>query len=199
MSADIFGSLQFTGHDTAWPEVKCDRLALDGYGRLLFASVLADAGIIKGIRALVNTDKRADIQASGIRIKQAGQDDYALKRPGTIGRMETGYVTEIHRLPYGQAHAFILSRHPGFLAALTDEHLWGVLTQPHHTTPILREWVPWLRRELIDRGKLKEAYCHRCECAVLEAATGDIDEAVSDGLKDGKLVIPRRLRRVAAV
>lgn len=188
----VFGHLTVASHngDCAYANIKTDRLGLDQHDRLLFASVLADAGYIKGLRAILNSDKRVTISASEIRVKKASQNDNWSKRPGTIVKLEGGYSTLIHRMGYGMTHALFLTRSPGFLVNLTDDHLWYAFMQPTYTTPMLRPWVPYLRRRLAEKGLLREAHAYRCECATLDATTADLDVIVTEGLRDREISIP---------
>ena len=193
MSQDIvFGGIQVSGVDTVWPTVKFDRIAVDSYGRLLFASVIADAGIVKGIRALLNCDKRVVIACDGVKVKRASADEWNARKPGTISKTDGGYRTLVHRLEFGQAHAFYVSQVKGFMAALTDEHLWALLNTTQYSTPILPEWIGYLRTELAKRSLLSEAECHRCSCATLTATTADLDLIVSDGIAGGFIAIPSK-------
>ncbi len=190
MTEIAFGGLQVSGSDIAWPVVKFDRLAIDGRGNLLFASVLADSGIVKGIRAVLNSPKKVTANASGVYVKRASEESWRQRIPNNIGVDNGQYKTLIHRLEYGMAHAFFMSAGKGFMPALTDEHLWSLLNTTEYTTPLLPEWITYIRKTLISKGLLEEAACYRCECAMLLACTADLDLIVTEGLSEGFISIP---------
>lgn len=196
MQVSIFGRLDFAGTDLSWPGVKCDRLALNKTGGLLFASFLADTGIIKGIRGLLNSEKRAFISAKGLAVASPNGNP---RTPDSIGKVDGGYTVEAHRLPYGLAHAFVYSKTPGLMLGRSNAHLWAKLTDPAFTTPILPEWIDYVAKTLRKRERLVDAQTYRCECSVLLATVADVDAVVSEGIKAGKLVIPPKpaLHRVA--
>jgi hypothetical protein len=186
-----FGDIQFTGGDMTWPVLKYDRLAVGERGELLLASVVAPTQIIKGIRGWLNTTKRGMATATGAKVKKSFEHEGRLREPGNLNKLDTGYATEVHRLSYGLAHALFKARTPGLLVSLAEEALWQELNTTRFTTPLLREWMPWLTNQLLDHGLLVEADCHRCRCGVLPATTADLDAVVSRGLQEGHITIPR--------
>ena len=73
---------------------------------------------------------------------------------------------------------------------VSDETIWQELTDTRFTTPILREWVPYIAREMRSREILEEAHCFNCNCGYMSATTQSLDEIVSEGLKAGEIHIP---------
>jgi hypothetical protein len=155
--SDCFGLIQFSGEDMTWPTLKYDRLATGDRGELLLASVIAPTQIVKGIRGWLNTNKRGTAVATGAKVKKSFEDDWQLRDPGNLWKLPDGYSTETHRLQYGLAHALFTTRTPGFLKSISEESLWQELNSPRFTTPLLRSWMPWVTRELMERNLLVEA------------------------------------------
>jgi hypothetical protein len=191
--SDFFGRIQFAGDDMTWPTVKFDRLAVGDRGDLLLVSVVAPTQIVKGIRGYLNTAKKGTITATGIRVRQASEPEGVDSDAGNLWKLPDGYSTETHRLQFGMAHAMFVSRSPGFLKSVSEEALWQELSSARFSTPLLRSWMPWITRELMERQLLVEAHCYRCSCGVLQATSADLDAIVSDGLKQGSLLIRRQL------
>jgi hypothetical protein len=42
------------------------------------------------------------------------------------------------------------------MPALSEDAVWQILKRDPFTTPLLREWVPWLCREMRERGAVVE-------------------------------------------
>jgi hypothetical protein len=188
--SDVFGDVQFSGEDMTWPVLKYDRLAVGSRGELPLISVVAPTQIVKGIRGWLHTSKRGMATATGAKVKKSHEDDSRLRNPGNLAKLDCGYATEVHRLSYGLAHALFTARTPGLLVSLAEESLWQELKTTRFTTPLLRDWMPWLTNQLLDQGLLVEADCHRCRCGVLQATTADLDAVVSRGLQEGHITIP---------
>ncbi len=74
---------------------------------------------------------------------------------------------------------------------VTEESLWQELNTTRFTTPILREWIPFIDRKLRECNRLENAHVYGCQCGILTATTTKLDEIVIGGLKDGDIVIPR--------
>lgn len=193
MSDHAFGSITFSGDDVGYPAVDCDRLAISDNGELLFCSVVAPTQVIKGIRGILCSNKKASISVGHIQVKRASQADHYLHYPRNVWMPKDGdgFSTSTHRLPYGIAHAFFLSRHEGFLIALDEANLWQELSSNAFTTPLLREWTPWITKRLTDDDLLREAKCHNCSCGMYQFTNLQLDAIVSDGLKKGDLKIER--------
>jgi hypothetical protein len=187
--SEMFGGIQFAGEDMTWPVVQYDRLAVGERGELLMVSVVAPTQIVKGIRGWLNTNKRGVATATGAKVKKSFEDECRLREPGNLNKLDGGYVTEVHRLAYGLAHAMFVARTPGLLLSLAEEALWQELNTTRFTTPLLRGWMPWVTGQLMERGLLVEADCHRCRCGVLQTTTADLDEVVSRGLREGHVTI----------
>jgi hypothetical protein len=167
---------------------------------VLMMSVVGHGSDIKAARALMtaaNSDK-TQVVAAGPKLLKAKLNpavaNYHEKQPWSPGRLwprPGGYLVQNVRLEYGLYQSMFVSKDPGFMISATDEACWAILKSDQFTTPILREWLPYIKGELTTKGLL--SYCdvapHSLECAILEATTADIDAIVSDGLSSKKLLI----------
>jgi len=102
-----------------------------------------------------------------------------------------------HKLGYGLAHAVFVTKSPGFMMIVTEESLWQELNTTRFTTPILREWIPFIDRKLREISRLENAHVYGCQCGILSATTSKLDEIVIEGLSKGKISIPRQEAEVA--
>lgn len=183
--------LEFHGDKIKWErDIVADRVAIDKDGHLLFASIVTDAMQFKGIRGAVCTNKKVEIKAPELRVGVRGGPAYP---PTVILKHPAGYTDSTHRLPFRKVHAFLLTKAVGFLPGATEAHLWKELMGSRYSTPLLREWMPWLMTELERRGLLVHARCFNCSCATLNLTTRSLDEVVSEGVRNGHITIPPRV------
>lgn len=199
----MFGYLKFHGQE--WPEILCDRIAIVAGNQpkysLYFMSVVADAGIIKGLRGALNSHgMTADFTIRDLppAIEFEDEEIKPIVTPAelldgkTIARLAAGYESDTMRVAYNHVHAFFWAKDPLFLLAASDDHLWAQLKSPKYTTPLLRDWLPWIKQRLLDDGKFVKASSYRCECGGLNLATEELDAIVTEGIQGGHLIIPRR-------
>lgn len=111
-------------------------------------------------------------------------------QPSYVSKSPTGYHVHRAKLGYGLWHILLVSRRPGFLPVLSDDALWQHLRSDEFTTPLLREWVPWLRSELCRRGNLIRPTQGGCETALVNADSELLDELVTHGLRTKRLWLP---------
>ena len=190
MSDRKFGDIDFAGKDIGIPSVPFDKLAVSGRGELLLLSVFTDQMRVKAIRAILCGGAKATCQASGVNVAQAGGDHWRRHSPGRLTPTSDGYHVYQHKLGYGMAHALFVTRMPGFMKAISEESLWQELKQVRFTTPILREWMPYIEKSLRHDDLLEDAHTFGCRCGILSANTGQLDTIVSGGLQQLELVIP---------
>lgn len=193
-----FGTFETQGPKMAYPPVLFNRLAFDVDARLLMVEIVADSAIVKGLRGALNTNGNIELQFlidKETKFKKASQPDSdarPLKR--TLIRREGGYVIAWNRMGYNMTHALITARDPGFLPAISEAHVWHRiggrnLTGTVFTTPLLREWTPWIFAELKRRELLVEAFAHNCTPGMLLATVPKLDAIVTDGIRGGHLKI----------
>jgi hypothetical protein len=186
-----FGDIEFQGKEFCTPAFQFDRLAISGRGELLLVSLVAPTQNVKQIRAILNGGAKATVMAGGVKVNQPSRDEWYAHAPGKLTPSADGYQTFTHKLGYGQAHALFITRSPGFIKVVTSESLWQELNHVRFTTPLLKEWMPYIGQALRDEGLLEEAHAFNCSSGVLSANTRQLDEIVSSGLRDGHIVIPR--------
>ena len=78
---------------------------------------------------------------------------------------------------------------PQFLPNGSDDPLWQELKQVRVATPLLRGWLPHIRKELELKSLLSRCYTLDWTCCILTAASADLDSIVESGLKDGSIAI----------
>ena len=100
-----------------------------------------------------------------------------------------GYDRHLSKIAYGTHQMMLVSRCQGFLPEMSAASLWRVISGERFTTPLLRAWLPWIERELLDRELLLPLRCFNCKCGWLKATSDDLDGIVGEGLRTNKLVI----------
>lgn len=184
------GTIELQGKDFATPPFPFDRLAVSGRGELLAASLVAPTQNVKQIRAILNGGAKAVVMAGGVKVNQPSREEYYAHSPGKLTPSADGYQTFTHKLAYGRAHALFLTRSDGFMKVVTSDSLWQELNHVRFTTPLLKEWMPYLEKALREEDLLEEAHVFNCSCGVLSASTRHLDDIVSRGLRDGHIGIP---------
>ena len=184
------GEIEFHGKENTSGSVKFDKLAISGRGELLLVSLIADNQRVKQIRAIVSFGAKSSASGSGVKVKQPSQEDYYAHTPGHMQISPEGYQCFTHKIGYGMAHALFVTRSPGFMKVVTLESLWQELNDIRFTTPILKEWIPYLDDQLRATERLEEAHVFNCRCGILSATTAKLDEIVEYGLSRRNLIIP---------
>lgn len=195
-----FGDIEFVWKDGGTPAVPFDRIAHSGRSELLMFSIVAETQRIKQIRAALVPDKkgqRVSATAGGVRTNIPGREDWYARQPGRLNPSAEGYMVFQHKLGYGLAHAVFITKAPGFMMVVTPESLWQELNSTRFTTPILRQWIPYIERKLRECNRLEDAHVFNCRCGILTAMTTKLDEIVIDGLSKGHITIPRQDPAVA--
>lgn len=100
-----------------------------------------------------------------------------------------GYDRHLCKIAPGTFQMMLVSRSLGFMPTLNPAALWSILTSEAYTTPLLKSWLSWVHKELLERELLLPLRCFGCQCGWLKATTDDLDGVVSDGLKRKELVI----------
>lgn len=185
-----YGDIDFAGKDIAIPAVKFDKLAVSGRGELLLLSIFCDTQRVKQIRAILCGGAKAQAQASGVQVAQPGADRWSYHTPGRLNATPDGYQVYTHKLGYGMAHALFITRMDGFMTVVSEESLWQELNTLRFTTPILREWMPYIDTTLRYNVHLEDAHSFGCHCGILSATTMSLDKIVTEGLQQSELIIP---------
>lgn len=188
-----FGNIEISGKDIGIPPTPYDRIAVHGQ-TLCLLSVVAPPMTIKAIRAILNGGARATISAAGGKVRQPGASEWIpYRQPGSLFACNEGYTGYVHRLDYGLDHAMFITRQPGFMVVSSEPALWQELNDNRFTTPILREWVPYVAGKLKEQDLLVECESFNCSCGFLACTSKELDEIVSDGIKSGEIKIPRKV------
>jgi hypothetical protein len=83
----------------------------------------------------------------------------------------------------------LITRNPSFLKVNSPEYLWRELTSERYTTPLLEEWLPYLRTTIRQCGYLEDAFCVGCDCGLLRVGNTELDSIVLGGLRKGAIEI----------
>ncbi len=172
-----------------------DRLAYGNRGQILLIGVVDYANKIRAMRAMLNSAaQKLTIECTGGRVRRLSDHDYYYdysgRNPGRLSPTQTGYRIYVNKLEYGLCHALFISKEPGFMTTITPEALWEELNDTRFTTPILREWMPYLETKLRKKSLLEEAWCFRCNAGFITASSEHLDTIVSEGLQTGEISIP---------
>jgi len=177
------GAFEWSDGESVDIRVRFDKLAVH-QNRLLFISLVAFSQDIKAIRAGLAAGLN-----SAIRLRIAIPTDHESDLPSSVWPSQIGYRIDAHRLGYGSVHALFTCRQPGFLPNDSDGALWQELKQERFTTPLLRGWLPHIRKELETENLLVPCQTLDCTCCVLTATSADLDSIVESGLKNGLISI----------
>ena len=186
----VFGDIEFIGKDIAVSAQKFDRLAVSGANDLLLLSVVGELHNIKRMRAILCGGVKASINGGGVRINQPNGEQWRARQPGRMNATPDGYIIHTHRLGYGMMHALFLTRSPGFMKVITPDALWSELKNIRYTTPLIREWMPYIETTLREKELLEDAHVFNCTCGVLSATTKNLDDIVEEGIQQGIIQIP---------
>jgi hypothetical protein len=115
-----------------------------------------------------------------------------LSRVHLLGK-PIGYTVSVARLAPGAIHLVALAKLPGLMPELSDEALWAELSGQRYTTPLLREWTPWLKAELLHSGGIVQAgsldQATGSKPGVLTVLPEKLDELVSAGVRRKELML----------
>jgi hypothetical protein len=186
----VFGDVEFIGKDIAVSAQKFDRIAVSGANDMLLLSVAGELHNIKRMRAILCGGVKASINGGGVRINQPNGEQWRARQPGRMNATPDGYIIHTHRLGYGMMHALFLTRSPGFMKVITPDALWQELKNIRYTTPIIREWMPYIETSLREQELLEDAHVFNCTCGVLSATTKNLDDIVEKGIQQGIIQIP---------
>jgi hypothetical protein len=153
--------------------------------RLVFISLVAFSQNIKALRAGLASGLSSPMRLSNATLTKDGEELV----PVNVWPSQHSYQIASHRLGFGSIHALLTCRQPGFLPNDSDDALWQELKQERFTTPLLRGWLPHIRKELELNNRLSRCHTLDCTCCVLTATSADLDAMVESGLKNGAISI----------
>lgn len=187
-----------------YDDLKVYRCALGDDDKLHLLDVIGSAGDILALRAAMGKSVSSKMKFRGCH----GVGQYRSPE-----KCETGY--RFHTEAIGgrmggkqMVHFIAMSNQPGFMPYVTPNSLAKCLATPSFTTPFLSpdlhgegtpDWMPYIIEELLNRGTLKMLDCFNCNAGILMPRESDIEDAISQGVKSGKLPwIPYELQEIAA-
>ncbi len=162
--------------------LRCDAVALREK-EILLLSVAGPETAVKALTAGLRSSGR-DQDRFGYAVRVGGLDE------ARLAKCPDGYRVYRTRLDYGLWHVLLLARCDGFLPVVTGETLWRHLHGVRFTTPLVREWIPWLSGEMTRRGIISPLTRFGCEAGLVLADSDTLDELVSEGLRTGHLSVP---------
>jgi hypothetical protein len=153
----------------------------------MFISLVAFSQDVKAIRAGLAAGLDTPMRLSNVRLTNGDESIV----PTTVRPSTSGYRIDSHRLGFGSVHAMFVCRRQGLPVNDSDEALWQELKQERFTTPLLRGWLPHIRKELESLNLLTRCYTLDCSCCVLTATFADLDAIVEGGLKNGSIAMQK--------
>lgn len=108
---------------------------------------------------------------------------------GGMGFDRGGHSYDVftHNLGYNTFHCVAISRRPGFMTTMDDEAIWQQLNDDRFTTPVLREWTPYIKSVMLKRDLIVPAKGYGCACGFMVASNDHLDEIVQAGLQVRRL------------
>jgi hypothetical protein len=184
----VLGTLDFSWADETPVHCECDRLAVSLKAELLLASLLMPSSARKKLGKMI-TDGVNKLRINGSGFDVVAKDKGRRRPPGQMTASPDGYTMHHYRLGFNLEHVMLITKNPSFLVVNSPAALWRELTSVRYTTPLLEEWLPYLRQTMIDGCYLENALCHECDCGLLKLGNTDLDAIVIHGLKKGKIKI----------
>jgi hypothetical protein len=165
-------------------QARFDKVALHE-DRLVFISLVAFSQDVKTIRAALAAGLASPIWLKNVTLSRNGES----KVPESVWPSPGGYRIDAHKLGLGSIHALFTCRQQGFLPNDSDDALWQELKQERFTTPLLRGWLPYVRKELELKSMLARCHTLDCTCCILTATSADLDSIVEAGIKNSLISI----------
>jgi hypothetical protein len=178
------GRLEWFDSKSIHIQARFDKVAVH-QNRLMLISLAAYSQDVKAIRAGLAAGLNVPIRLREITLTKDGET----VAPDNVWSSGHGYRVDAHRLGFGTLHAIFTTRQPGFLLDDGDDALWQELKQERFTTPLLRSWLPHVRKELEIKNLLQRCHAFDCNACVLTAMSSDLDSIVESGLQHGLITI----------
>jgi hypothetical protein len=142
-------------------------------------SVMGAESAAKAIAAILHSEGKARfrIEADGINPYQEFDND------------KEGYSVFRHRASLNHWHFLCISKRRGLLTCMDEANVWRELRSERFSTPLLRSWAPFIVRQLQERELLDQLDGFGCGAGLLTADNDALDEIVTEGLRNGEIVI----------
>jgi hypothetical protein len=172
--------------------LKIDRLAVDRAGYIYMVSMVAPAQLVKAVRAMLapNVTKSDRVRVEFVDLKVRDRDNDYEHNAGFGHSISEGYNCYVHKLDYGLVHAMFVTKSEKFLPEMSDAAIWKALKHEKRSTPVIRDWLPYIVKQLKENKSLHHCHTYRCDCGVLEADDKVLDMIVSRGLLLKEITIP---------
>ncbi len=172
-------------------ELRSDAAAWLG-GHVLLVSAAGPESSCKALAAALHGDRRMEC---AFQWENGGA--YGPARQYNLSQHQDGYRCYRTRLlpQYGLWQLVAVAKTGDFLSVLSEEALWQHLRGARYTTPLLREWTPWLQDRLTKENLLVKADGYGCQAGFCHATSEDLDQLVEQGLRDGTLHLGRQAGR----
>jgi hypothetical protein len=177
-SPRLLGLFEWRGGKSIHIQARFDKVVIHR-DKLVFGSVVAFSQDVKAIRAALVAGPRTPMWLKNVTLSKDGES----KVPESVSPSPSGYRIDAHRLGFGSIHALFTCRQQGFLPNDSDDALWHELKQERFTTPMLRGWLPYIRKEFELKSLLARYYTLDCTCCILTVNSADLDSIVESGLK----------------
>jgi hypothetical protein len=178
------GKFEWFDSKSSHIQARFDSVALHE-SRLMFISLVAFSQDVKALRAALAAGLDSPMRLRNVTLSK--DDDTTV--PDSVWPPPGGYRIDAHRLGFGSIHTLFTCRQQGFLPNDSDDALWQELKQERFTTPLLRGWLPHVRKELELQSLLTRSHTLECTCCILTATSADLDSIVEFGIKNGVIAI----------
>jgi hypothetical protein len=147
---------------------------------------------VKSFAAALNENCKLKVNVDGLAVQLTDGTTQPAQRWRDFERApgQGKYKVVMHRLGFNYVHCTARFKDPRLLPSVTDEALWAQLRSDRFTTPLLREWVPWLKEAMLKEGNLERLPAFQCQPGLLAIDDGALDGIVSRGIAEGHLKVP---------
>jgi hypothetical protein len=153
------------------------------YPGLLILSATGPDTAVKSVRANLY---QPDIDTEFV-LEQNDTTERMLKARTCFDGRTVTYHATVAKLAPGVIHLVALAKIPGLMPNMSDDHLWAELTGPRYTTPLLRAWIPWLKRVMAQGGGIVVGNGFASTVGILKTEPDELDALVTLGVKEGHL------------
>jgi hypothetical protein len=184
---EVFSSGRSGHRRSSQFRVRCDAIGLHN-DEILLLSIVGPETSVKaltaGLRSSGRDQKRIDYSAHVGGIHHL-----------SLTRCLDGYRLYRTKLAYGLWHVLCLANRDGFMPVMTEDAVWQLLQGDRFTTPLVREWMPWLCQRMKDANALVELNQVGCQAGLLLTTSEQLDGWVSEGVQQGRLSISGQVLR----
>lgn len=183
-----FGRISTTGDDKSF-SAECDALAIKeprDYADALIISAVGPQTTVKAVCAVLGNSRSLVMSARdcGDCVPFHGRKERYIRSDGAFG-----YRIARTKLGYDTWHMLAISEDPSLIPVYSQRAVLDKLKSQRFTTPILDGWTAYLVKQFTAKGHLKRLPCFGCNAGYLNLTDGQLDEIVSEGVRDGHLKI----------